>query len=168
MDRREHDLGPRRLDGDATLFHHAEARAEDRLRGDRAKAEDDVGPDDRDLVLEPWEARAHLAGAWRLVQTAFAARVARPFEVLDRVGDVDVLAVDARGFERAIEQLAGRSDERASGGVLDVSGLLADDHESRAAGALAEHRLGRVLDTSRSRGIRSPLREASSASRAAG
>src|SRR2546422_151936 len=50
-------------------------------------------------------------------------------EVLDGIGDVRRLAVDADFFECSIEDLAGRADERLALSVLDVAGLLADEHD---------------------------------------
>jgi len=40
------------------------------------------------------------------MKAALAARL--PFEVFDRVGDVDGIAIDARFPQRAVEQLTGR------------------------------------------------------------
>ena len=45
--------------------------------------------------------------------------------------------------ERPIEQLAGRTHERVPRQVLLVAGLLADHHELRVRGTVAEHRLRR-------------------------
>ena len=65
--------------------------------------------------------------------------------MLDRVRRIRVPGIQARLFDRAVEQLARRSDERLSAPVLDVTGLLADKHEASAHRPLAEHRLRRVL-----------------------
>ena len=87
--------------------------------------------------------RLDLAGVRLLVDAPLAARL--EFEMLDRVGDVDAGAVDAGLGKRAVEQLAGRADERPAGEILLIAGLLADEHERRVARALAEHGLGRGL-----------------------
>ena len=58
--------------------------------------------------------------------------------MLDDVGHVDLVAVDAGVGERLVEELPGRPDERAARLVLLVAGLLADEHRLRARGALAE------------------------------
>src|SRR5688572_27072733 len=78
----------------------------------------------------------------RLVQAALAARL--PLEVLDRVGDVQVLALDARGLQRPVEQASGRPDERQALAVLLVARLLADQHDPGVGVAGAEHSLRRV------------------------
>ena len=145
MHRREHRRRPFRLDHLAPMLHDAEAGPEQRFCGGRAEADDDVGLDDRELSLEPWPARAHLGSVGRLVNPTFRARVLRPLEMLHRVGDVHVVPVDPGGVERAVEQLAGRADERPTGAVLSVARLLADDHDPRARGALTEDRLRREL-----------------------
>jgi hypothetical protein len=61
--------------------------------------------------------------------------------VLDRVGHVDLAAVDARHLEPAVELAARRSYERSSVAVLAVARLLAHQHQPGAGPALSEHRL---------------------------
>ena len=61
-----------------------------------------------------------------------------PLEVLDRVGDVDLVAVDAGGGERLVEQAPRGADERMALFVLLVAGLLADEHDARVTRPLAE------------------------------
>ncbi len=56
----------------------------------------------------------------------------------DGVGDVDVGAVEVVGGEGLVEELAGTSDERASGFVFIVAGALADEDEGGLGVALAE------------------------------
>ncbi len=56
------------------------------------------------------------------MDAALAARL--PLEVLDRIRDVDQVAVDAGIFEAAIEEVAGGTDERVAKAVLGVAGLL--------------------------------------------
>ena len=96
----------------------------------------------RNFALDPLVARIDLALRRGLVQAALAAQL--PLEVLDRVGDVEVLAIDPRRLERAVEQASRRPDERQSLLVLLVAGLLADQHHARVRVAGAEHRLGGV------------------------
>src|SRR4051812_19579775 len=74
-----------------------------------------------------------------------AARGHRELEVLHRVGRVGARRIEARFGHGRVEQLARWSDEGFSAPVLDVAGLLSDQHQSRADGALAEHGLGRAL-----------------------
>ena len=64
--------------------------------------------------------------------------------MLDDVGDVDGVAVDAGLDEGPVEQLARRSDERMAGQVLLVAGLLAQEHQLGSGLAFAEDGLGRV------------------------
>src|SRR5207248_7188824 len=84
-------------------------------------------------------ARRDLARVRLLVDAALAARL--PLEVLDDVGHVDGRSIDARFTERAIEQLARRSDERVPAQVFVVPRLLADEHQLRFLRAFAEDRL---------------------------
>ena len=63
------------------------------------------------------------------MQADFSAR--DKFEMFDSIGDVNFLARDAGLFQRPVEHLAGRPDERLAGEVLVVARLFAD------AGAVA-------------------------------
>ena len=68
-----------------------------------------------------------------------------PLEVLDDVGDVDARSVDARVGERAIEEFAGRSDERMTCEIFVVAGLLADEHQLSPRPAFTENGLRPAL-----------------------
>jgi hypothetical protein len=61
-----------------------------------------------------------------------------PLEVLDDIGDVDLRAVDSGLYERLVEELSGRSDERPAFEVLAISGLLADEDDVCVGGSVAE------------------------------
>jgi hypothetical protein len=74
------------------------------------------------------------------VDAALAA--AHPLEVLHDVGEVDLVAVQARLRHGPVEEGSGWTDERMAGEVLLVAGLLAGHHDSGPARPLAEHRLG--------------------------
>src|SRR3954451_3183185 len=63
-------------------------------------------------------------------------------EVLHRVRDVGVPAVDVRVGQRLVQQAPGRADERLALAVLLVAGLLTDEDDPGGLGALAEHGLG--------------------------
>jgi hypothetical protein len=66
--------------------------------------------------------------------------------VLDGVGEVYLAAVDARLRHRAVEELAGRTDEGLALQVLLVAGLLADEGNGGADRAFAEDGAGAALD----------------------
>src|SRR5215468_2941577 len=78
--------------------------------------------------------------AGRAVDSTFT--LAPEPEVLDDIGQVGVVAVDARTPQGAVQQPPRGSDERLALDVLPVSGLLAHQHQSRAAATLPEDRLG--------------------------
>ncbi|MGI9030383.1 MAG: hypothetical protein ACR2HP_10430, partial [Ilumatobacteraceae bacterium] len=78
-----------------------------------------------------------------LVDAPFAAQL--ELEVLDGVGRVHVLALDAGVTQATPQHPAGRSDERVALVVLLITRLLADQHQSGLAGAFAEHGAGGVL-----------------------
>ena len=64
--------------------------------------------------------------------------------MLDRIGDVQLVARPAECLEGAIEQLACRPDEGSTLPILLVTRLLADEHQSRADRSFAPHGLRRV------------------------
>jgi len=141
MHRGDGDERPVRVNGNSATLHDAEGWAQERLRRRRAEANDDLRLDQVQLILEPRKTSAHFADVRRLVQSALRPRVARPLKVLHRVGDVDIVAVDARGVERMIEQTTGGSHKGPALLVLLIAGLLAHDDDARRPRALPEYRL---------------------------
>src|SRR5690606_15342921 len=88
-------------------------------------------------------AGAHLTGIGFAVDAALTARL--ELEMLHRIGDVNLCAVDIGLLQDAVEQPAGRADERFACYILLVSGLLADENHTRFLPAFAEHGLRCVL-----------------------
>ena len=76
------------------------------------------------------------------------------FEMLDRVGDVDLLAVDADLLQGAVEHLAGRSNEWSAGEIFLVAGLLADQHQGCLLRGLRRTRSGSHFSRAGRRGSR--------------
>ena len=99
--------------------------------------------DQGDLGVEPRPAGGDLGRVRLGVNPPLAARL--PLEVLHRVGDVGLTPIDTGFLEGAIEQLAGRPDERPATQVLVVARLLTDEHDPRVSLAFAEDGLGRAL-----------------------
>lgn len=58
--------------------------------------------------------------------------------------DVQARAVDTGLFERSVQQPARRADERRSGAVLLIAGLLPDEHQVRTPRPVPEHDLCRT------------------------
>ena len=63
------------------------------------------------------------------------------FEMLHRVGDINQPPVDAGFFQRLVQQLSRRSNERAADHILLIAWLFADEHHARATWPFAEHGL---------------------------
>ena len=74
-----------------------------------------------------------------LMDAPLAARL--PFEVLDRVRDVGLVAVDPCFHERLVEELSRRPDKRLAREVFLVAGLFADEDHLSSGRALSEDRL---------------------------
>ena len=126
----------------AAVVAHVEPAAEEGLPGHRSSC-GDPGPDRRQPRFRPAAAGHDLGPVGSLMDAAFAAGL--PFEVLHRVRDVGVGPLDAALAQGAIQEVAGRADERVALLVLLVPGLLADQGQERVRAALAEHGRGRPL-----------------------
>src|SRR5499427_8812939 len=110
-----------------------------------AEAHEHFGLDHPELLVEPWPARLDLVLAGLVVDSALAALLALPLEVLYCVRDVDAAPVEARPLERLVEEATGGPHEGTAREVFVVAGLLAhEDHACRCA-PLAEHGLGGAL-----------------------
>jgi hypothetical protein len=137
---RHHVVGePGALDRLAAVLRHPEAAPEERLSRRRAERNEHVRSDESQLGVEPRPARGELRRVGLVVDPALAARL--PLEVLDRVRDVHLTAIDAGFLECFVEHAAGGPDERMTGDVFLVTGLLADEHYLRRCRAFTEHGL---------------------------
>jgi hypothetical protein len=88
----------------------------------RAEQHEQPGPYELEFRVQPESARLDLGTVRALVDPALAAL--GPPEVLDGVGQVDVRTVDAGFVQGPVEDVPGRTDERASLLVLLITGLL--------------------------------------------
>src|SRR5690606_12981149 len=105
------------------------------LRGRRAEGHDQFGPEGVELGEEPRAAGVRLPAGGLLVDAPTPFLELRELEVLDRVGDVDVAALDARPLQGPVEQPSGGAGERLAGLVLVVAGLLPHQDEAGPFGA---------------------------------
>jgi hypothetical protein len=71
----------------------------------------------------------------------FPARL--PFEMFDRVCDINLPTVDPRIFQRSVHDLAGRPHERLAGDVFVIARLLAYQHDRRMFRPFTKNSLGR-------------------------
>src|SRR3546814_14990892 len=88
------------------------------------------------LSRVPPAARLDLAGTGLRMEVPLAGL--RELEVLGRGGYLDLAAFDSGLVERAIEHPPRRADEGATGQILLIARLLADQHDRGADGAFAE------------------------------
>ena len=133
----------RRCDDDAALLCHLEVASEQRLCGGRTQANQHFGLDQRNLALEPRQARSDLARRGLLVDPSLAVRF--PFEMLHRIGDVSRRPIDAGRFECLIEKPAGRPYEWMPAQVLVVARLFPNEHYARRKLSFAKDRLRCIL-----------------------
>src|SRR5262249_24004160 len=126
----------------AAVARDPELVAENHLRGGGTEADEHVRLDQRQLRFEPRAAGAEFRSPRRLVDAALAALL--DLEVLDGVGDVELLARQTGFGERLLQHLTRRPDERRTLPVFVVSRLLADEDDAGAGRASAEHGLRRV------------------------
>jgi hypothetical protein len=91
------------------------------------------------LCLKPWVASAHFLQTWLFVQTPLAAE--SPLEVLDRIRNVDPIAIDPSLFHTGSEEFSRRSNQRLSGSVFLISRLFAHEQHRSARRRLAKYGL---------------------------
>jgi hypothetical protein len=115
----------------------AECSSEQGLCRRRSQRNDDSRRYRQDFDLEPGKAGLDLHRS-RLAVTA--PRTARhPFEMFDDVGDVGPRSIDAGLGKAAVKQLSRRSNKPATGNVLRITRLVADQHDERTLGAFTKH-----------------------------
>src|SRR3954464_15065615 len=120
MHRRQRAGGPARRYRAAAVADDAKILAEQRLRGGRAERDEDFRPNGGKLGLEPRKAGGDFRRIGLAVDAPGAAR--HPFEMLDRIAEIDVASLDPGLDETAVEQSARRPDKRMPGLVLDIAG----------------------------------------------
>jgi len=118
--------------------------AQEALGRGGAERHDHLGLDELLFELDPKAAGRDFAGIGPLVQPAFAAL--GEFEVLDCVGDIGRIAVNAGLPHCFIKQAPRRSDERPSGHILSIARLFAYEHDRGRSRTLAEYRLCCMLE----------------------
>jgi hypothetical protein len=136
----------------------------ERALGGRAQAHDHARPNRVELREEPRAARLELGGVGLLVDPLLPARL--ELEVLDRVGQVDVLARQARLRQGLVEDAAGWADEGETLQVLAIAGLLADEKDRGPRRSAAEDGLGgRAVERAAATPARRALQDAQVAGR---
>jgi hypothetical protein len=139
VDGGEHVLGEVRRNRNTALARDPELAPEQRLRSGRPEADEHPRLNSLELGFEPRLAGRDLRPVRLLMDAALPP--CDPLEVLDDVGQIDMLAVDPSVCERLVEELPGGADERVVQLVLLVAGLFADEHRLGILGTLAEHNL---------------------------
>ena len=124
------------------IFVTGDRLAEQRLRGRRAERDDQVGLDQRELLVEPPAAGLDLAGIRLRVDAALAARL--ELEMLDRIGDVDLLPVDAGLVEIASKTLPAGPTNGLPARSSWSPGCSPTNIDPGVFGSFAEHGLRRV------------------------
>ena len=127
----------------AAALRYAKCASEQSLRRGGAEADHDFGFEQSDFGVEPWATGCDFGAVWFFVDAAFATRF--PFEMFDGIGDVGFVAIDARLFERRVEQFPGGADERPPLAIFLIPGLFSDEKDSRLACAVAKNSLRRVF-----------------------
>ena len=113
--------------------------AEEAFHGDGAEGDEDGGLDGLDLGAEVGKAGLHLEGGGAAVAGGAGGHVGTAFE---DVGDEDVGAGEAHGFDDFGEELAGFADEGLALEVFIGAGGFAYEHDAGVDIADAEDGLG--------------------------
>lgn len=107
------------------------------------EANDNPGPDNPNLRVQPWPAGGYFPGAGLLVEPALPMRL--PLEMLHDVRDIDTPPVDAGLFQRLVEQSTGGTDKWPSREVFVVARDFSHHHDLRARRAFPKDSLGTNL-----------------------
>jgi hypothetical protein len=110
----------------APLLCNAHNSSEHGLSGGYSQADDHFGANDFNLRFQPRFTRDHLPYQWFLVHPSLSPL--DPFEMLDGVGDIDLLAGDIGLLECSIEDSSSRTDKRATLSIFHVTGLFANEY----------------------------------------
>lgn len=113
----------------STLLGDAERSAHDGLGRSGAETDYDLWLHGCEFAIEPRAACRYFRRVRLFVDTALSSRL--PFEVLHRVGDIDLISVDARLFQSGVQQGSGGPNKWTPLKILFVSGLLADEEHTR-------------------------------------
>jgi hypothetical protein len=78
-----------------------------------------------------------------LVDAALSPRF--PFEMLDRISDIDGLSVDPNFSQCSIQNLTRWSDKGFAAQIFLIAGLFPEEHQAWSFRSFAEDGLGRLL-----------------------
>ena len=143
MDGHKDGVGKCGMPGSTSHLIESDSLAEDGLGGCDTKADDDARLDNLCLGFQPRPTRRNLRGRRFFVFAALTLRF--PFEMLHRVGDIQVSPGEAGFFESLVQNLPRRSYERVTGKIFLISGLFADQHDGRLMGSFSKDRLSGVF-----------------------
>src|SRR5207245_1377167 len=132
----------------------------DRAGRRSAEADEYLRLDQGQLGFEPRTSGLELVRPWCLMDSALATLL--ELEVLDRVGDVELLALEPRFGQRLVKHLAGRTDERRALPIFLIPRLFSDEHDPCGGRAPAEDGLRGVavqIAAGTARGSRAELAE---------
>jgi hypothetical protein len=108
-----------------------------------AERYDQIGVDDRTLLVEPPAAALDLVNVGALVETTLSALL--ELEVFDSVGDEDFDAINPRICDRAIKHTPSRPDKGTTLQIFIIPRLFPHEHDPGIVGTFSGDHLGRVL-----------------------
>jgi hypothetical protein len=133
---------PPMMQGLASLHRQAKFAAHKCLRRRCAQTQDQFRMNRPDFGFKPWLASPDFRGARPLVDSPLAALV--EFEMLHRVGHINIRAIDPGFHQGLVENAAGGTDKRAAFAVFLIARLFTDHEQASGAWTFAENRLGGV------------------------
>jgi len=110
----------------APLLCNAHNSSKHRLSSGYSQADDHFRAHDFNLRFQPRFTRDHLPDQWFLVQPSFSPL--NPFEMLDGIGDVDVVARDTRILDHSVEYSPSRADKGPTLSIFHVTRLFTDEY----------------------------------------
>lgn len=141
MQCRHHVRSQRRFHNLAAMAAYAEVFPEKRTSGGSAQTNKHGWCDNGEFFVEPRATGANLRISRLFVNAPLPALCGRPLEVLDRIGEVHIGAVDPSFSQGQIQNPSRRPYERAPLAIFDIPRLLADQHDGGMRRTFAEDRL---------------------------
>lgn len=127
----------------SSLLCYAKCSPQESLRRGGSKTHDQLRMYQLDLRFEPRHTGPDLGRIRLCVNPPLATRL--PFEVLDNIGDISSGAIDARFGQSLIEDFSRGPDERMTGKVLVIAGLLPCQQQIGLRETFAEYSLRSTL-----------------------
>src|ERR1700730_10302484 len=141
-----HDEGSERgIDELSALTHYAEGSSQQRLRGGRTQAPQNLRLYRPQFSVKPRTTGVDFRVARLFVNALLSPNCGDPLEMFHHIGQIHLRALEPDLFQSPVEKLSSRSHKKMPGAVFLISRLLADEHDLCLRRTFAKHGLRSCL-----------------------